>query len=318
MNKKIKISCIIAVIFIIIVLVFSILINTLNKKDKSQTKVESDNNENIANQSEEDTNETDQTKDFVYSAIEKDNYKYPIINIESEEIKKINDSIKRNYGFTEAEYKNKELSKNKIEEISYKYTINDNILSLVIWKAGDNSVTGTTYNIDIQKKSEIKPSEILKSKNLIESAVIAKAKKAAEKEFENTINAEKEAAGDDWSAFVSENEVEENKKALRESITKLEKLHINEEGHIYILAEYKHLGEENKCTQMITIDTEENYKVSDFETEKAIVDHMKFAKNYQPMPQQEESNIIDNNTTNNQINTTQENKTNNQNVIKIY
>lgn len=244
----------------------------------------------------------DSTKGIVYSSLEKDTYKYPIININTDEIKNINSEIKRNYGFTEAQVKNGELAFSELEEISYRYTIDKNILSLFVWKAGNDSIWGTSYNIDLINKTKMKPTEILENKGLKESVVIAKAKEAAEKEYDKVINAEKNATGADWENFRIEENINNSKSKMNESITKLEKIFIDTNKHLYILAEYEHLGGQYTCTQTIAIDITDNYSITDFKADKVVIDHNNFIKTYKPNQQsivQEQNSQLETNTSTN-------------------
>ena len=40
------------------------------------------------------------------------------------------------------------------EEISYSYTINKSVLSVLVWSGGNETITANTYNVDLQTLSK--------------------------------------------------------------------------------------------------------------------------------------------------------------------
>lgn len=123
-------------------------------------------------------------KDYVFTSIEQNkNTKCPNININSDEIDKINNEIIEKYYL---------VITNKSNKMDYKYSINNNVLSLIITvtnKDAENDIEKKefiSYNIDLNTKKMLKNDELLKMYNLsqseINNKVYAELRKAYEEE----------------------------------------------------------------------------------------------------------------------------------------
>lgn len=216
-----------------------------------------------------DLKKKDSAKEIVYTArqIETENeiYAYPVINLESKDIEDINNEIKEKYGF----YNLNEIledSFGECEEIGYKYFINKNYLSLLVYTGGNSSLWCDIYNIDLDSLSEVSDSALIEEYELDVSEIKKKAVEAVDKKFEEVKNSEKSL----WSVSLDyEAEYSKWKSELEESIKKVENIYINENGDICMLAELQHFGGQYSCTKTIIINLSD-YSVSEFEYAKII------------------------------------------------
>ena len=148
-------------------------------------------------------NKIDDNKEIVYT---KENYvpenlpedlnsdevrtELPFINLDSNEIKKINSNIEEEYNKLKDEnIVTKDMT--NINSVKYKYYVNNNILSLVIEYKSYNYTAGyvnyeyKTYNINTDSSSEITNDELMKIKNTNNEEVYNKLLNSLEKEYEN-------------------------------------------------------------------------------------------------------------------------------------
>ena len=104
----------------------------------------------------------DNSKEIVYSVATKtingNTYEYPCINIDSTDVAAMNAEIKKNYGFSNSMNSSNYYDQvgYETEEISYSYTINKSVLSVLVWRGGNETITADTYNIDLQTLNKMK------------------------------------------------------------------------------------------------------------------------------------------------------------------
>lgn len=140
----------------------------------------------------------DKSKGLVYSVRKYENnygnkYEYPTINIDSEDVKKINEKIEENYGFSEEE---KEwLNEMELTEISYFYNVKGSYLSLIAKKGGNQSVWASSYVINLEDCMQLTSEALLGKENLDKSEVISKVKEVALKDYNAQIEKEKNSMG---------------------------------------------------------------------------------------------------------------------------
>ena len=139
----------------------------------------------------------DVTKGLVYPKVSKKingkNFKFPVINIDSEDVKKMNSEIEKTYGFSENINSNNYYNYIGIEteEISYSYEIKDNILSLLVWTGGNESIWADTYNVDLSTSTKMTADSLLNKYGFDKENVIQKSTDAVTKYFNDMINKEK-------------------------------------------------------------------------------------------------------------------------------
>ncbi len=88
-------------------------------------------------------------------------YRYPVINIDSEDVKNINEEIEEIFGFS---YDDKEKELNNLKYslgINYFYYINDKILSVVVVGCEVNKMECKYYNIDLSSLKKIENSSLV-------------------------------------------------------------------------------------------------------------------------------------------------------------
>ena len=219
----------------------------------------------------------DNSKEIVYPAVSKtisgNTYEYPCINIDSTDVTTTNAEIKKKYGFgTDMNASNYyEQVGYETEEISYSYTINKSVLSVIVWSGGNETITANTYNIDLQTLSKISSEDLIKQYNASKDEVITKATEAVKKEFDTLVAKEKTALGSNWSALYDDKTVTEWQTAIKSSIEKLN-IYINDKNELCILGEFEHAGGQWSCTQTVIVNITKGYKASEltFKGGKAI------------------------------------------------
>lgn len=215
-------------------------------------------------------NKIDSSKGIVYSALEYGDYKYPIININSENVQKINSEIKNKYGFTETDAKSKQLSLKGIEQITYDYYINDNILSVVVKKGGNSSTNVNSYNIDILSSEKTNNTNIIENKGFSTSDVIEQITQEANKEFESSIQNFKSNMSQYWNTTYGKEEATW-KEELNTSVKNLDNIYINKNGELCSIVEFKQPGAKWTCTKAIEINISKGYLVSYITYQKSTV-----------------------------------------------
>ena len=134
----------------------------------------------------------DNSKEIVYSAVSKtisgNTYEYPCINIDSADVATINAEIKKRFGFSANMNASNYYDQvgYETEEISYSYTINKSVLSVLVWSGGNETITANTYNVDLQTLSKISSENLIKQYNASKDEVITKATEAVKKEYDTS------------------------------------------------------------------------------------------------------------------------------------
>ena len=218
----------------------------------------------------------DTTKGFVYSKVSKTvngySYKFPVINIDSDDVKKMNSEIEKKYGFPEnissSNYYN--YVGLETEEISYSYEIKNNILSLVVWMGGNESIWADTYNVDLNTSSKISSEALLEKYGFDKNNIIEKSTDAVTNYFEDMINKEKKM--NMWETQYGEKYVKEWKAEIKPYIEKL-KLFVNENNELCILGEFTHGGGQWSCTQTVVVNISKEFKVTELEFDKGPITH---------------------------------------------
>lgn len=112
----------------------------------------------------------DESKDIVYTEKKEGPYEIPVININSKDVKMINEEIVDRYNSI------KDSGNEGVyhSDMRYKYYINNNWLSLEVIAGFENDVVNyTTYNIDINTGKPVTNLEIIHSKNLKSSEYLS-------------------------------------------------------------------------------------------------------------------------------------------------
>ena len=219
----------------------------------------------------------DNSKEIVYSAVSKtiseNTYEYPCINIDSADVATINTEIKKRFGFSANMNASNYYDQvgYETEEISYSYTINKSVLSVLVWSGGNETITANTYNVDLQTLSKISSEDLIKQYNASKDEVITKATEAVKKECDTLVAKEKTALGSNWSALYDDKTVTEWQNAIKKSIEKLN-VYINDKNELCILGEFEHAGGQWSCTQTVIVNITNGYKASEltFKGGKAI------------------------------------------------
>ena len=224
----------------------------------------------------------DQSKELVYTVNSFKNnsisMKYPVINIDSSDVKQINKEIEERYGFKLASGSSEEKYNSIMEQgfmetevESYEYYVNGTVLSLVPFIGGNDSIWAKTYNVDLKNLNKISGEEILNINNLDKSDVIKRSKEEAQKTFEQEMENDKKKMGSYYDEMFGDpnnksKQINEWKANLDKSIENLN-IFINKNGDICLLAEYEHFGGQWTCTKTIIINISKDYTVSNFELE---------------------------------------------------
>ena len=224
----------------------------------------------------------DQSKELVYTVNSFKNnsisMKYPVINIDSSDVKQINKEIEERYGFKLASGSSEEKYNSIMEQgfmetevESYEYYVNGTVLSLVPFIGGNDSIWAKTYNVDLKNLNKISGEEILNINNLDKSDVIKRSKEKAQKTFEQEMENDKKKMGSYYDEMFGDpnnksKQINEWKANLDKSIENLN-IFINKNGDICLLAEYEHFGGQWTCTKTIIINISKDYTVSNFELE---------------------------------------------------
>nr|MCR5609967.1 hypothetical protein [Lachnospiraceae bacterium] len=127
-----------------------------------------------------------ENKELVYTAFEDKEYGYnlPYINIDSEDVKKINDEIASIYVPIMEEQLNLGGSSVDLFSVQYNFYVNDNILSLCIKDSWPNDQHNyDVYNVDINTGKRLDSKAIIAAKNKTESEFLGKVKEICVNDF---------------------------------------------------------------------------------------------------------------------------------------
>ena len=218
----------------------------------------------------------DVTKGFVYPKVSKKingkNFKFPVINIDSEDVKKMNSEIEKTYGFSENINSNNYYNYIGIEteEISYSYEIKDNILSLLVWIGGNESIWADTYNVDLSTSTKMTADSLLNKYGFDKENVIQKSTDAVTKYFDDMINKEKKM--NMWEEQYGDKYVKEWRAEIKPYIEKL-KLFINENNELCMLGEFTHGGGQWSCTQTVVVNISKEFEVTELSFDSGPITH---------------------------------------------
>lgn len=227
----------------------------------------------------------DSSKELVYTVRKKtagsNIFEYPCINIKSDEITKINSEIEEKYGFKSTSDNDFYSSHLEAEEISYSYSINKNILSLLVWEAGNESTWASTYNIDLKTSKQITAEELIKTYDFKKDEITSKATKSVKEEYNKMISKEQTALGEMWNTMYGQQYVTEWENEIQKYIEELH-LFVNDKNELCILGKYTHAGGQWSCTQLLTINISKNYETQEFKHKYITMSH--YMENYTPAP----------------------------------
>ena len=230
----------------------------------------------------------DKSKGLVYSVRKyEDNYgnkyEYPKINIESENVKKVNAEIEENYGFSEKEKES--LVGMELTEISYFYNIKDSYLSLVVKKGGNQSVWGSSYVINLEDCTSLTSEALLGKVNLDKSEVISKIKEVALKDYDSQIEKEKSSMGDyGWQQLGYDKSKAEWKSNLEKNVDELKNIFFNQDGDLCVIVEYEHPGGQWSCTKSLLINISNGYSSTELTLNNGGASTPTFEKMPEPTP----------------------------------
>ena len=228
----------------------------------------------------------DKSKGLVYSALKYENkygnkYEYPIINIDSEDVKRINNEIKENYGFSEEEKES--LLGMELTEISYSYNVKDNYLSLIVKKGGNQSVWGSSYVINLDDCTKLTPEALLEKLNLNKSEIISKVKEVALKDYNSQIEKEKNSMGNyAWQQLGYDKSDAEWKSNLEKNVNELKNIFFNQDGDLCLIVEYEHPGGQWACTKSLIINISNGYSVKELTLNNGEASNPTFEKMPEP------------------------------------
>ena len=203
-KKTIKVSlgttiCIIIIILLVIALggmYYYYNSNSKNTDSVNQSAIEKEENKidkEVTDIKANKISKLDESKDLVYSSFSKYSSQYsysiPYINIDSADVKKINNEIESYYKpLVAGEIANEAKGLSVImDNVKYTSYVNDNTLSLVVSHEYPNDCIGyKVYNIDIYKGTIITNDNILSMKKINESEYLDILKDSYKQEFINT------------------------------------------------------------------------------------------------------------------------------------
>ena len=201
-NNKTNKGLIMLVIVLIIIILgmggYIIYSKSIPEEDNNKTNIQT--NSQTGNQNGVEEEVKTEEKVYVYSKYEKKDakniYDIPYIDIETDEIKKVNDEIEKYYKpiITEMDEANKINEVHPTRKINYEYYINGDILSLRIKQYSEfsGSVSSKSYNINIKTKKVLANSDLLKEINITEEDFKSKLKEAAKNKFISVNKTKKE------------------------------------------------------------------------------------------------------------------------------
>lgn len=208
-------------------------------------------------------NKADESKEIVYSGDEYETdfyanvpdetfhytYKYPVINIASSDVESVNAEIKEKFGFTEED--KEMLQFMELEMMSYQYYRNENVLSVIPIKGGNDSTWSASYNIDLGTNQKMTNTDLLENKNIDLEAVKEKLKNFAESRMEADLEEMKKLMPDgyDWC----EQYVADWKKELGEKLQTLDNVYLNEDGDVCIRCDFLTFGGQEYCNKLMEI-----------------------------------------------------------------
>ena len=252
----------------VIVLIVAVLIIEGIMFIKNNSKKNEESNRPIAEKSKEKDIEEDylknikllhEDKEIVYTFTKIKTFEYPAINIDSQDVKSINSEIKEHYGFT-SDANLKDLS-----EESYNYYINENILSLVVKKGGNQSVYANSYNVDLKNGGERKSGkDLIEIKGEDEETVKQKALHAVKEEHKKVIGKDRTLAYEAyWDRMKYADEIEKSIESYTAKIKNLQNLYLDENNNLCMIVSFVHPGGDWICTKTVIVNITDNYSVKE-------------------------------------------------------
>lgn len=191
---------------------------------------------------------------------DEDYYKYvyniPQINIDSENVDKINKEILKKYEDIIDEMNSKQYLNLGCEGLSYKYYENDGILSLLMasqTESGGVLFGCKTYNIDISKGKEINNEELLKKINITKTDLNDKILKT----IDNLDMYKSDVVGEfREESFIKEQKNKTINRYKNISLDKLD-LFLNDDNHICAYMEMSSIAGGDITTMILDLETSE-------------------------------------------------------------
>lgn len=186
-------------------------------------------------------------------------YEIPQINLESEEVEKINKEILKKYEDKVDEMNDNQYIDMSCEGLSYKYYENDGILSLVMVNPTESGgyFNCKTYNIDISEGKEINNVELLKRIDIAEKDLNDKILKAID-------NLEMYKDYEDMEEREQNFRKGQKEKAINKykniSTDKLD-LYINSDNHICAYMEMAAIAGGDTTTMILDLETSEMIEI---------------------------------------------------------
>ena len=198
----------------------------------------------------------DSSKEIVYTGDEytlndgsqTNHYKYPVININSDDVKKVNEEIKKDYGFNRSEIDDEFAYFYECEIIDYSYFVNDNNLSVVLIKGGNDSTFSKSYNIDLKTGKSVENTTLLKDINLDEAK--QKLNAEAEKVVKASYDQYNSPQGNhSWMDDYIKQWTEKREKDL-ENLTNV---YLDKDGDVCIRFDFDALGGQETCWKVAEV-----------------------------------------------------------------
>lgn len=206
-------------------------------------------------------------------------YEYPIININSEDVKKINLEIYENFWFDSSNIKNKIIGGSEYcgyLSSSYYWYINNNILSLFIFCGERDSTWYYIYNIDLETGKQIENSKLIDTNIDLESIRNKFIKYAINRMQEDLNNVMSDYEGMFYSKQLDEyldvwnDVIDDKKEELEQELKEFNNIYLNSNGDIIIVAKFETIGGQETCQKVMTINASKNGEVSEFNIENIV------------------------------------------------
>lgn len=182
-------------------------------------------------------------------------YKIPQINIDSENVDKINKEILKKYEDIIDEMNDEQYINLECEGLSYEYYENDGILSLVMVSPTESGgyFKCETYNIDISKKEEIDNTELLEKIDIAEEDLSKKINKA----IENLTMYNEDIVEGDFEKEIQDLTINKYKNVLADEVT----LYLNNKGNLCAYLEVYGVAGGEFTTLIVDLETNEEIKM---------------------------------------------------------
>ena len=235
--------------------------NNVTNTEKAENTIGNETTENKTKK----INKLDESKDIVYTLYSKNDnaINVPYINIDSPDVKRINDEIE--------DYYKPRIDGDPMEfgyphNVKYYSYINDNILSLVIEVITDNGINEyKVYNLDIYDGTVVTNTDILKLKKLTESEFLTKLKELYQNKFISLYGSKEEWAEKSMAPWQDKNNInysqiyEEYELQLKNTIDPRNysidtPIYLNENGKISIVANIFSMAGANTYRHIIDTD----------------------------------------------------------------